>query len=534
MSAPRRLACLLVPLFPLAARLRSEPSLQGEAVVIVEGNGGGARVLAASRGARKAGVRPGMTLAQGRALLPKLVPRARDRESEKAAQEALLEVAGSFSPAVEETGEGTLTLDLGPWSPANDERHRKLERDLGRDLIGAAKKAGLPAGVGIATPKLAARVAAALPDSPTVVPHGEEASFLAPLPLERLLAEAGPDFGIRRTSRPDLELLATLLRWGVRSAGDLARLPAAEVAARLGEPGRRLHARARGLDAEPLFPRLLAPVFTEGMELEWPLVTLEPFLALAQGALERLAARLASEGLGCARLELALRLEPEGHDLRAYPLPAPTRDVSALLRIVRVDLEKRLPGAAVAAFALTAVPDAPRRGQMSFFGPAEISPQKLATALATLLSLVGEGRVGSPTPLDGHRPERCAVGPWDPPPAPLLRGAQRDGRGLLGVRVLRPAVPLEVLVEDEPGVRPASRPTSLRSLAPHEGTPGTASLEIAGSVRVASGPWHLEEAWWSEEPVSRDYWDLELSSGGLYRVYHDVEKGEWFADGVYD
>ena len=54
-----RIACLLVPLFPLAARLRSEPELKGEPVAVCEGNGGGARVRAASLAARKVGIRPG-------------------------------------------------------------------------------------------------------------------------------------------------------------------------------------------------------------------------------------------------------------------------------------------------------------------------------------------------------------------------------------------------------------------------------------------------------------------------------------------
>ena len=65
-----RIACLSVPLFPLAALLRSEPELGGEAVAVCEGNGSTARVVAASKLARKSGVKGGMTLAQARALLP--------------------------------------------------------------------------------------------------------------------------------------------------------------------------------------------------------------------------------------------------------------------------------------------------------------------------------------------------------------------------------------------------------------------------------------------------------------------------------
>ena len=54
------IACLFVPLFPLAARLRSEPELKEEAVAILEGNGNAARVIAATRGARRTGIQPGM------------------------------------------------------------------------------------------------------------------------------------------------------------------------------------------------------------------------------------------------------------------------------------------------------------------------------------------------------------------------------------------------------------------------------------------------------------------------------------------
>ncbi|MEP6802259.1 MAG: hypothetical protein ABJC07_10000, partial [Acidobacteriota bacterium] len=101
MTRPRaRIACLDVPLFSLAARLRSEPELKGEPVAIFEGNGNAARVIAASRPARRAGIRQGMTLPQSRAIVPKLVARGRDAESERAAQEALLEIADSFSPRV--------------------------------------------------------------------------------------------------------------------------------------------------------------------------------------------------------------------------------------------------------------------------------------------------------------------------------------------------------------------------------------------------------------------------------------------------
>ena len=61
-----------------------------------------------------------------------------------------------------------------------------------------------------------------------------------------------------------------------------------------------------------------------------------------------------------------------------------------------------------------------------------------------------------------------------------------------------------------------------------------ATPRIQGLIRVAAGPWSLEDGWWNERPVERDYWDVELSGGRLYRIYRDRASGEWYADGMYD
>lgn len=527
-----RLACLTVPLFPLAARLRSEPELIREALAILEGNGQGARVVAATRAARAAGVRPGLSLPQARALCPKLAVRPRDAISERAAEEALVEVADAFSPRVESAGDGTLFLDLDGLPRAASlaaaaSEAGGVERALGRDLALAADAAGLPARVGIASSKLAARVAAGLPGSPVIVPAGEEAKFLAPLPLSRLA--------------PEVDLSSTLERWGVRSIGDFARLPPAEVASRLGRSGSDLHQVARGLDPRPLVPREPPPSFEEGMSLEWPLATIEPFLFIGRAALERLTRRLENSGLACLRLELDLTLEPEGTLRRSIELPAPSRDVKTLLSLVRLDLEANPPGAPVIGFVFRAHPDRPREAQLSLLGPAALSPDRLAATLARLFALLGPERVGSPRPAEGHRPERAALVAFVPPPPPLVleRAAARQGRGLLGVRALRPPLPLEVITEESaPGAtdRPpeTARPIEVSPATANGGEDTARRMEIRGGIRVAAGPWALEEGWWSDKPADREYWDVELFGGSVYRLFRDRTTGDWFADGIYD
>src|SRR5258707_10737778 len=58
--------------------------------------------------------------------------------------------------------------------------------------------------------------------------------------------------------------------------------------------------------------------------------------------------------------------------------------------------------------------------------------------------------------------------------------------------------------------------------------------QVEGEVKVASGPWGLEEDWWAEDPTGRDYWDVELAGRGLYRIYRERTTGVWYADGIYD
>ena len=523
-----RIACLYVPLFPLAARLRSEPELLNEALAVVDGNGTTAHVVAATRRARTKGIHAGLSLAQARSILPKLIARGRDAECERTAQEALLEVAETFSPRVEDAGEGIVYVDVsgmerhfrvaGPGAqgpgqtvpePQAPSPEPSSEHHLAAAAIRAADKLGLSIRAGIAASKLASRVAAELPKSPTIVPPGGEAEFLSPLPLTRLA--------------PALDAATTLQRWGIGSIGELASLPESEVASRLGEIGRELHYAARGVDPRPLIPRAMPPEFREGMELEWPLVALEPFLFIASAALDRLTGRLENQGFACKRIELTLTLEPDGYHSRAIDLPAPTRDAKTILTLLRLDLEKTPPGAPVIGFSLVAHPDRPRRAQLSLFGPAALSPEKLATTIARLVAMLGDERVGMPSTVDGHLPERYALGDFAPPPPPDLKRKPRKSRGLLALRVFRPPVPVEVVTRPSTNEEPGElQIESIRG-----------DGDLSGNVRTASGPWQIEESWWSEEPAFREYWDVELLHGKSYRLYRGEGGGGWFVDGEY-
>src|SRR5260370_7500966 len=159
--------------------MRPEPDLREEALVIVEGNGSHVHVVAATRRARKKAIRPGMSLTQARSIMPKLIARNRDTACEQTAQEVLLEVAETFSPRLEDAGDGIVFVDVTGMerhfledgeNVAGSPAPRSPEERLARAAIRAMEAAALPGRARIAPRKLPARLAAHLPKPPVTLP----------------------------------------------------------------------------------------------------------------------------------------------------------------------------------------------------------------------------------------------------------------------------------------------------------------------------------------------------------------------------
>src|SRR5437868_6141538 len=347
-----RIACLWVPDLPLCAAVRAEPRLAGAPLAVAQAGdlGGRAHVLGATPLAE--GVESGQTLAEARAVCPALVHRQASPERERAAAQAALEAAATVSPRCEEAAPGLVYLDADGLSRLFGD-----DRGVARALVAAAERVGLRAAGGGAAGKSVALLAAraAAPDltfEPTpqgvgggafrVVAPEEQAAFLAGLPL---LALDLPD-----------ELQQTLRRFGLHTLGEVSRLPPGPLAARLGPEGAVLWRLGRGEDAAALVPRPPPARFEEGEELEWDASSLEPLLFVWKGLLDRLGARLSARGLMAREMYLMMRLADASWDERALDLAAPTREVPALLQLLRLMVEGRPPPAGVRAVRLSAVP----------------------------------------------------------------------------------------------------------------------------------------------------------------------------------
>ncbi len=399
--------------------------------------------------------------------------------------ERLIACAQNFSPLVEQTDADTVTLDIDGLEHLFGSVH-----DIAQAIVLCA---GIPVNVAVAANPDAAFHAARGFSGTSIVPQGDEAKFLASLPVALL--------------SPAEEIAETLARWGVRTFLELAALPDLGVAARLGEEGVRLQQLARGEHDRPLVPLEAPQCFEEEMELEYPVELLEPLLFVLARLLGDVCRRLEGRALAAIGLRVRLQLENAGEHERAIRLPVPMRNPRVFLKLIELDLEKHSPAASVVKVAIAADPAKPRTTQNGLFIPLAPEPEKLELTLARITKIVGEGNVGSPELVDTHRPGAFRMRPF---------GVKEKGTGKnacptqLALRVFRPPLAAKVQADflSAPGIR--------------------------GKIVQQAGPWRTSGDWWSADPWARDEWDIELTDGAIYRIYCDAQTGRWFIEGCYD
>jgi len=536
-------ACIFVPDFPVEALLRVEPELRSQSLAVLEGKAPLQKVFAVNENARRAGVDPGMTRLQIEACLG-LVLRARSLPQEAAAHAALLDCAQSFSPRVEAAGCDTIVLDLAGLEPLFGPLPK-----IARAIAHRASALGLETSVAIADNPDTATLAARGFSGVTVISEGKEAEQLGSLPVEVLFANSAQE---------SAQLLETFGRWGIRKLRDLAALPDVALSERLGEAGVYLQKLARGATSRTLVPVELPLIFEEVIELEYPLLLLEPLAFLLGRLLEQLCARLGARALATQELRLRLDLENGWHTeeittgkesrrsfQRTLRLPVPLLDSRTFLKLLQLDLQAHPPGAPIVKIHLAAEPVRSRAAQNGLFLPPAPEPEKLELTLARIAGIVGADKVGSLELLDTHRSEGFRMQRFAPsePLSPQRHGGTEKNNSNLPVQMF----PMKSSVS--PCLRGDDLVTALRILRPPVGVLVTMSdgkpecitcperKAMQGEILWAAGPWRSSGDWWEQEGWARDEWDIAVQGEtgvALYRLVRDRLGGRWFVEGTYD
>jgi DNA polymerase-4 len=316
-SAVRARSILHVDLDPFFVSVERslDAALRGRPVVI----GGLGVVAAASAEAREPGVRPGQTLAQALKLCPAAIVRPGDLEAYARVSQEVTGILLSTSRRVERPSTDEAFVDLTPESP-NARGAVALAESI-KDEI--QRRLGLDASLGLASSRLAARVASswARPRGLLVVLPGYETSFLARQPVASL-----PDLP------PHLE--AALLRAGIETLGDLVAADPATLAPVVGSAADALQAAARGEGEEPVAVAAPPVFINEETSLRSHRNDRTGLEALLDGLSERACRRLRPFGLSASTITVEVR-RTDGNARRSESVSPGIADEATVREIVR-------------------------------------------------------------------------------------------------------------------------------------------------------------------------------------------------------
>lgn len=479
--------------------------------MLTQTGAGGERLYALTPAAEAAGLKPGMGVADARALAPALQARAADPDADLAALKRLARWCGRFSPwTAPDPGapglDGVL-LDISGCAHLFGGEDGLLDR-----LVSESRGLGLTA------------CAAA---APTLGLAWALARFIAPNASE---GWARTDDGRAGLAGLPVEALrigqsaAKLRRFGLSTLGDLLGLPRAALAKRFGLDLVRRLDQITGAARESLTPLSPQADLRARVRFADPLQTLDALTAAAEDAIASLCQALQREGLGLTRLRLTLyRVDGRARDL-LIGTAAPSREADHLSRLMRerlaraeidigfgVDLVEA--GAALARRLEEAQSD------MTGAGDGGVKAARLADRLNARL---GPHAVRRPSPGDSHIPERAAR--WsDLSGAPKAWPKRPERRPLL---IFDRPEPAQAVAEIPDG--PPRRFTWRR---------------VRHEVTRAEGPERIAPDWWRAPAgagpgLTRDYFQVETAHGRRFWLYRDglygaeTQRPAWFVHGA--
>jgi protein ImuB len=514
----RRILCLWLPRWPIdrlrLSQRKNSAAPADEIPFATVADAAGRRLLAAvNPAAAAAGLAPGMPLADALSFLPGLATALAEPAEDAAALRGLAEWCGRYSPWTAPDGTDGVRIEITGsahlWGG---------EEALAADLLTRLKCQTVAGRIAIADTIGAAWALAHFTEtaeSIVIVPRGEQCAALAPLPVEAL--------------RLDMPTVQGLRRVGLKRIGDLYAMPRDALAQRFGEIVAQLLDRAQGDLPEPLSPLGEAPSRRVRLSFVEPLT--EP--ADLMFAIERLAAdlvqRLAREGTGARRLDLAFhRVDGRVERIR-FGTARPSRDPRHLAALFKERLDTVDPGLGVEDMILSVFAVEPLPPEQIGFTGRSVAEESIAPLLDRLGNRLGLDALSRLEARESHIPERASVhvSPLPIIPSPASEGGLGWGQGPpRPIRLFDPPQPVEAfwLLPDDPPFRYIWRRRRHR-------------------VTHADGPERIADEWWQPgesgaADAIRDYYRVEDEEGRRFWLFradlHSADRSpQWFIHGVF-
>lgn len=254
-------------------------------------------VSSCSYAARRTGVRSAMPTARAIQICPGLIILSPNHRLYGEISRKVMERLQQWTALLEKISIDEAFLDLSDLPEPPTELAFRLQKDIQDNL-------GLPCSLGVATNKLVAKIATDVgksqhrgegpPKAITVVPPGEEATFLAPLPVDAMWG-IGP------------KTAARFLEKGIETIGDLARLSEGKLVEMVGRPGHELFLRVRGIDDRPIITEHEAKSISQ--EVTFPRDVRDPqeLEKTLSDLSEKVATHLRRDGLAARVIRIKIR-----------------------------------------------------------------------------------------------------------------------------------------------------------------------------------------------------------------------------------
>ena len=324
---PRKIIHLDLDAFFCAVEALRDPALHGKPFAVGGRPEYRGVVSSASYAARKYGVRSAMPTGRALQLCPDLIlVLGRHTQYSKYSRQVMSHLH-NFAHAVQQISIDEAFIDVSDLRAPGEETARKLQSCIWEDLR-------LPCSLGVATSKLVAKIANNVgkataknegpPMAITVVPPGEEAAFLAPLPITELWG-VGPKTG------------KSLRSLGIETIGDLAAWPEAELVGRFGKHGEDLARRARGIDSRAVAPERGAKSISHEVTYAQDVADEDQLKRTIMRLSDNVGRRLRRAELRAATVKIKLRWSDFTTLTRQVTLPEPT-DQDAVIYEAAVQL----------------------------------------------------------------------------------------------------------------------------------------------------------------------------------------------------
>ncbi|MGV9193638.1 DNA polymerase Y family protein [Microbacterium sp. MC2] len=534
-AAPTRSLVVWVPDWPVVAVTRDgdDPPDANEPIAVFEKGA----VTACSPAARAEGVRRGQRRRDAQARCPQLIVADADPVRDQRVFAPLVARLEEHAPGVQLVRPGLCAVHArGPARYYGGEAAAAIVlRDALVDALPAPWPAG-PTDAGLAGPGLeapdvrvgiadgpfsaeqAARVGTRREDPVRVVPAGQSAAFLAPLPVTAL----------------DDEVVELFARLGIQTLGQVAEMDPQRLVERFGPRGARLHALAAGRDSRPVSPRTPPPELHREVAFEPPLELADQVAFGMRRTADEFIAALGAVDLVCTELRVVLTGDRGDHSERVWLHPG-TFDAPAIVDRVRWQLaEQGLSGPTRLRSAVARVRiepeavDAAAHHVATLFGSGP--EERVHHALSRVQAMLGHRGVVTPA-IGGGRwlAERQVMVPWGD--RAVTRSRERPWPGSLPDPLPSTvfADPLAIDVVDAEGDMVA---------VDHRGelTAPPASLLHGGRSRrieTWAGPWPVFERGWDPTRARRAH-RFQMVDAGQTAWLLVCEEGVWHVEGRYD